>query len=190
MIKNEENKLGIILKATLNLTEKVGLAGLKMSDIAKEANIATGTLYIYFKSKEELLNALYVEVMKVSASAIVSEIAHLPIHVQLYKMWKTALTSLVSNHQRIIFLEQFVASHYISETNKNNETAFTNYLKDLLDNGKKENVIKDADIDILTSLITGFLRNFAFHLVRNNNGILTEELTDKSFSLCWEAIKE
>jgi AcrR family transcriptional regulator len=188
--KNEENKLEIIFSATLNLTEKVGLGGLKMSDIAKEANIATGTLYIYFKSKEELLNALYIEVKKVSASAIVSEITHLPINIQLYKMWKTALNSIVSNYNRIIFLEQFVGSQYISEINKSKEMAFAKYLKDLLENGKNSSEIKDVEIDILTSLVIGFLRNYAFHLVRNNNGQLTEELIDKSFSLCWEAIKK
>lgn len=184
-----ENKLEIIFNATLNLTGKVGIAGLKMSSIAKEANIATGTLYIYFKSKEELLNALYINVKKVSASAIVAEINHLPINVQLYKMWKTALAGMVSNSLRIIFLEQFVVSPYISKDNKDKDAAFANYLKKILDEGKQENVIKNIDSEILISLITGFIRNFSSYLVHNKNGQLTDELVDESFSLCWNAIK-
>lgn len=105
-------------------------------------------------------------------------------------MWKTALDSLVSNNLRIIFLEQFVISPYISESNKEIDTAFRNYLKNLLDNGKKENLIKEIDSDMLISLIIGFIRNFSSHLVNNNDGQLTEELIDESFSLCWEAIKK
>lgn len=183
-------KLNQIFNATLSLTGKVGISGLKMSNIAREANMATGTLYLYFKSKEELLNALYLDVKKVSASNIVSEINHLPINIQLYKMWKTALTALVSNHFRIIFLEQFVASQYISETNKSNDALFSRYLRRLLNDGKKENVIKDINNDMLISLILGYIRNYAFHIVQNQNGLLTDILIDESFALCWNALKK
>jgi len=59
-----------------------------------------------------------------------------------------------------------------------------------LNNGKRDNVIKDIDNDILIALIIGFVRNFSFHLVHRNNGQLTEQLTDSSFALCWDAIKK
>lgn len=190
MTEIEVKRLVQIFCSTLRLTGKVGIAGLKMSDIAKEASMATGTLYIYFKNKEELLNALYLRLSKEGALAIVGEINHLPINVQLYKMWRAALESLVSNNLRIIFLEQFLISPYISESNKAIDTSFRNYLKGLLDMGKKQSLIKDADNDILISLIIGFVRNFSSHLVNEHEGRLTEESIDKSFSLCWEAIKK
>jgi len=189
MKDSTENRLSQIFEATLNLTGKVGIAGLKMSRIAKEAKMASGTLYIYFKSKEELLNALYFKLQEESAPAIVKEIDHLPINIQLYKMWKIALENLFSNNFRIIFLDQFLISPYISEANKELDTDFKKYLKGLLDNGKKENLIKDIDSDMLISLIIGFVRNFSTHLV-NNEGQLTEKSIDESFSLCWEAIKK
>ena len=190
MSKNAEDKLNRIFDATLRLTGEVGIAGLKMSSIAKEASIASGTLYIYFESKEELLNALYVKLQKEGASAITGEINHLPINIQLYKMWRIALKSLVSNRMRMIFLEQFVVSPYISEANKDTDAAFINYLDNLLNHGKSESLIKDIDNDMLISLIIGFVRNFSLHVVRNCNSHLTEELIDESFSLCWNAIKK
>ncbi|RKN83537.1 TetR/AcrR family transcriptional regulator [Ulvibacterium marinum] len=184
------DKLNRIFNATLNLTGKVGIAGLKMSSIAKEASMATGTLYLYFKNKKELLNALYFKLQKESAPALISEINHLPIEIQLYKMWSLALKRLVENNLRIIFLEQFLISPYVSESSKEMDARFRNYLRDLLDKGKKENQIKDVDSNILISLIIGFLRNFSTYIFKDKEGELSEKSIDESFSLCWEAIKK
>ena len=190
MTENAEHRLDQIFEATLRLTGRIGIAGLKMSSIAKEAKMASGTLYIYFKSKEELLNALYHKLQRESAPALIDEISHLPIDIQLYKMWKVALERLVANNLRIVFLEQFLISPYVSEANKKLDTTFRNYLKNLLDKGIKENLIKDTDSNMLISLIIGFIRNFSSYLVNDMDGRLTEDLVDQSFSLCWEAIKK
>ncbi|MES1163645.1 MAG: helix-turn-helix domain-containing protein, partial [Rhizobacter sp.] len=55
----DDEKLRSIATATFALVEQTGLSGLTMAAIAREAGLATGTLYVYFKSKEELLVALY-----------------------------------------------------------------------------------------------------------------------------------
>ena len=190
MVKDSEKiKLNKIFDATLRLTGNVGIAGLKMSHIAKEASIATGSLYINFKNKEELLNALYDKLQGESAPAIIKDIAHLPIHVQMYKMWAIALDRLVAANNRIIFLEQFVVSPFISEKNKQRNMDFKMYLKNLLDKGKVENNIKDVDTDMLITLIIGFLRKYSTHIVTEKNSNLTDTLIDESFNLCWNAIK-
>jgi AcrR family transcriptional regulator len=44
----DENKIEVIYEATLKLVLETGFNGLKMADVAKAANLATGTLYIYF----------------------------------------------------------------------------------------------------------------------------------------------
>lgn len=54
-----DDKLRAIAKATFTLVEQNGLSGLTMAAIAREAGLGTGTLYVYFKSKEELLVALH-----------------------------------------------------------------------------------------------------------------------------------
>ncbi|MEO1031212.1 MAG: helix-turn-helix domain-containing protein, partial [Bacteroidota bacterium] len=59
MRTKDENKLMAIFDATVHLTATVGIAGLKMSLIAKEAEIAAGTIYLYYKNKKDLLNAVY-----------------------------------------------------------------------------------------------------------------------------------
>jgi AcrR family transcriptional regulator len=52
------DKPSLILDAALSLFRQYGYRRTSMEDIAQAANVAKGTLYIYFKSKDELFEAL------------------------------------------------------------------------------------------------------------------------------------
>ncbi|MCM3340416.1 TetR/AcrR family transcriptional regulator [Paenibacillus sp. MER TA 81-3] len=54
------DKLHLILDAAYELFGSDGFYETKMSDIADKAGIAKGTLYLYFKSKEQLFTAMTV----------------------------------------------------------------------------------------------------------------------------------
>ena len=54
----DPRKRTTILKAARTIFLKDGYASTKMSDIASEAGVAPGTLYLYFESKEALFKAL------------------------------------------------------------------------------------------------------------------------------------
>ena len=57
-VKSSKTKLDVseqIFDATDRLMAKEGLHHLSMHKLAKEAGIAAGTIYLYFKSKDELL---------------------------------------------------------------------------------------------------------------------------------------
>lgn len=56
--KNKLIKYNSILEASEKLMSDNGLDSLNMDDVAKEAKIAKGTLYLYFKSKEEIIAKL------------------------------------------------------------------------------------------------------------------------------------
>ena len=57
-LKGTADKHSLILDAALNLFRQYGYRRTSMEDIAQGANVAKGTLYIYFKSKDELFEAL------------------------------------------------------------------------------------------------------------------------------------
>ncbi|HUD52724.1 helix-turn-helix domain-containing protein [Parvibaculum sp.] len=52
------DKRALIIDAALNLFRHYGYRRTSMEDVAGAANVAKGTLYIYFKSKDELFEAL------------------------------------------------------------------------------------------------------------------------------------
>ncbi len=54
----KENRRQVILDAAITVMQSHGLHGLNIDLIAQETNLAKGTIYLYFKSKEEILSIL------------------------------------------------------------------------------------------------------------------------------------
>jgi AcrR family transcriptional regulator len=64
------DKKQLILEAASELFSKVGYFETTMKDVAQKAGIAVGTIYIYYKNKEELLDGIY----KFAASILLDRI--------------------------------------------------------------------------------------------------------------------
>jgi len=58
MISKRQEKFELILEAALKVIAENGFHGSQVSKIAKEAGIADGTVYLYFKNKEDILISL------------------------------------------------------------------------------------------------------------------------------------
>jgi AcrR family transcriptional regulator len=58
------DKRRAILDSAVRLIARSGLHNTPMSALARDAGVATGTLYLYFPSKEAMINALYLELLE------------------------------------------------------------------------------------------------------------------------------
>jgi TetR/AcrR family fatty acid metabolism transcriptional regulator len=64
-----------IIDAAVRVFARNGFYNSRVSDIAREAGIASGTIYLYFKTKDEILVTLFREKMTAFVSALRTEIA-------------------------------------------------------------------------------------------------------------------
>src|ERR1700720_3096417 len=102
----DEQKVALFYASTLTLVSQVGLVGLTIPLIARQSKVATGTLYIYFKNKEELILSLYKEIKKnFQTRMFVDYDPAVPVKDSLRKMWENSLTYAVSNYEEQIFLQ-------------------------------------------------------------------------------------
>ncbi len=53
-----EAKESSILDAAERIFSKAGFDGAKISDISRAASVAEGTVYLYYRNKQDLLNAV------------------------------------------------------------------------------------------------------------------------------------
>ena len=187
MRTKDKNKLASIFDATVNLTAKVGIGGLKMSLIAKEAEVAAGTIYLYYKNKQDLLNAVYTNLKTEGIFSVMGKIEHLPIEVQLFRLWEVAFDYHVSHINKSIFKEQFELSPMISQENLSMEEDSMSYLHRTLDEAKKKGVVKPIDNEIMISLIIGFMKHLS---TQSTNKVLdvNEDVKHLCYSMCWDAI--
>lgn len=87
------NKKELILKAMMDLLKEEKGAACSVSDIAKKAGIGKGSIYYYYKSKEEIFDALvehvYNEIIEkcrlITENAQVNSIEKLSLLIKSYK---------------------------------------------------------------------------------------------------------
>ena len=71
------DKREAILRAAIKVFAQKGYFNSKVADIAKEAGIADGTVYLYFKSKDEILHSIFDRAMEEFISEGKREIAEI-----------------------------------------------------------------------------------------------------------------
>src|SRR5215470_3493013 len=103
----DEGKAQDILRAALDEIQAVGLAGLSIEAVARRAGVATGTVYIYFKGKEALLEALYLQTKQAFADFVLRDDG-LPLRAAFARMVKAFLDYVLEHNAEIVFMGQLV----------------------------------------------------------------------------------
>src|SRR5437867_2347128 len=78
LIMRDPDKPQQIIDAAVRVFARKGYFNSRVSDIAREAGIAAGTIYLYFKTKEDILVTVFREKMAEFVSALWRAIAEEP----------------------------------------------------------------------------------------------------------------
>jgi len=187
MRQRDESKAQSILAATLDEVRGVGLAGLSVEGVARRAGVATGTIYTYFKSKEALLEALYLHV-KARFSALVLRDEGLPLRAAFSRMTQAYLDYALENEAEIIFMGQIVNSPYMTDRTRETAALGVRALSDILERGKAEHLLKDIDTAWMTTFLNSVLRDMA-PLARPMDPAQRAAFQERVAGLCWDALK-
>ncbi|RFS16075.1 TetR/AcrR family transcriptional regulator [Emticicia sp. C21] len=191
MRAKDENKEILILESALKMIARIGLAGLKMSDLAKEAHLATGTLYIYFRDKEELIRKLYLYLLrKSSANVIQGILTNEPLKKRVNKICYNFLIYNLEGPEYGAFFEQYYRSPFFHETESvlAEETAVMQPFYELIIEGQRQGIIKETEPELLVTLICGMLETMAKVSFYSQKSISDKEW-ETIFSIIWDGIK-
>ena len=185
----DDKKAEQIFKATLELVKKKGVAGITMNEIAVAAKIATGTLYIYFRSKEELINALFTECRKASADIYFTNYdPAMPFKTGFKTIWLNLLKHKMERFEEAVFLDQCYHSPFITEDTKAMTKEALHPLFKLMERGKNEGLVKEMDTLVLLFFMVGSINEivkYSFYSGKKLSGPVIENV----FNLCWDGLK-
>ncbi len=182
-------KLAKIRDAVVVLAGRGGLVGLSMNEIARKAGIATGTLYVYFAGKEELLRSVYWEIKQATAAAYFHRLdPTLPLKTRLRTIWMNALSHRREHYDEAVFTTQYYQSGLIGEEGRQETHRLFAALFDVLEEGRRHLILKEID-PILTAcfLIAPAVEMAA--LERSGALTLTPQICETAWQLAWDAIK-
>lgn len=89
-----------ILDAALTVFSARGFAAAKLDDVAKEAGVSKGTLYLYFESKEALFEAMALELMRVPVMAQLDTIAKAETATEALRQLIQFMTRMLDDTRR------------------------------------------------------------------------------------------
>jgi AcrR family transcriptional regulator len=185
----DEHKQQQILQATLALVEEQGIAGLSMAMVAKKAKVATGTVYIYFESKEALLNHLYISVKRRFADSIFNGCSEGdPVKLCFQKICHAYIDYLLENYAAMVFMHQFVNSPFVAETSVSTGMQYMQPLVELMERGKKEMLFKNLDTMFMISFLHGSISEFLGFLKRQPKPSYKNYYAQMT-AVCWDGLK-
>ena len=138
-----EDKKKKILESALKLFNEKGIDNTSTSLISKEAGVAAGTLYVYFKTKVDLIMELGTSIQKESLESFVDLIESPVGYESLEKFWHERVEWGVNNPDKYKFMIQFKSSPY---NIKNTDIKIPDHEKKLLnliEEGIKNKILKD-----------------------------------------------
>lgn len=186
----DPGKIPLIYDATLSLIMKSGYTDLRMAEVAREAGMATGTLYIYFKSKEELINKLflYLKEEKIIQMFENTDPAD-SFFLSFKKLWTAYFTISLRDYPNMLFIEQYAYSSLLSAETRSRSDELVAPLLDILIKAQEADLIMKIPPEIMLSHIMGATLEIVKYFI-NTSTHPSPEIFEQSFQMTWNSIRK
>jgi len=178
------DRAALVRRALVELVAERGFRGTSMAAVAEQAGVATGTAYVHYGSKDELIIAAYREVkLELGRSAVTGIDPDATPSERFNTLWKGIHAHLAADPVRARFLVQIDASPYATEAHAaaagdpDDELMAAASASDLVA------VLVDLPLDVLYDLGMGP----AVRLVASGIDLEDAEL-DRLATACWRAV--
>ena len=188
-LPKSQQKRDALVKATIRLVNNNGFHATPMSKIAKMAEVSPGTIYLYFKNKQDLVNQVYIEV-----KAAFSEFAFrdykedLTVKEGFKNIWKNIAEFKLKEIEEAMFLSQCDNTPIIDEPSRQEGLKHLQPLLDLLERGQKEGIIKPVSPYMLYAFS---IYPIAFFMNMQEREIfkLSKRNIEEAYEMAWNSIK-
>ena len=179
-----------IKDAALKLFVERGFHNTPTSLIAKEAGVATGTLFHYFKTKEELINALYLEIKDEMVQALEKHLNEQEaIKAKMKQFFFNAVTWAMENPEQQSFFMQFSNSPFIDQlTREEGQERFSGMFT-IIEEGKNTDVLKNMPTLLMFEILQGMFNGTIKYFMQNQEEMNKQNKLEEVFPVFWDAIK-
>lgn len=188
------DKREAILRAATKVFANKGYFNSKVADIAKEAGIADGTVYLYFKSKEEILHSIFNRAMDEFISEGKEEIAKLEkAEDRLRRIAELHLERLGADREMAVvfqvelrgstkFMEEFSASGFAD---------YLDIIRRTIEEGQNQGVFR-KDIHPITcaKILFGALDEMVTNWILSKNSYPLAPIVDEVLKIFFGGIYE
>ncbi len=183
------DKREAILKSVLKLVNREGFYHLNMKKIAQEAGVAAGTIYLYFKGKEDLINALYAMVVNEFNQYVLAGYEdNKAVRENFFEMMTRAVDFYLSQPDNFSFIEQYTYAPFLFKENQDENFLLLLPIYKMMREGKAQGIIRNIPDAILLSLIHGPMNTIIKLHLAHKTDLNKKGARQKFNEAAWEAI--
>jgi len=165
----DENKHQKILQAAIKVFSEKGFYNSRVSEIAKEANVADGTIYLYFKNKDDILISLFEEEFAKVVRNMRTELAREKDALQKIKRFAITHLSIVSHHPHlaeVMGVEVRQSTKFMKEYVNQPFIEYLNIIRSVVIEGQEKGLLrKDLTPGVMKRALFGALDEMARYWV-------------------------
>jgi len=178
------------LQTALKLFASQGLQNTSTADIASEAGTAAGTLFLYFPTKQDLINELVLWISKAEADRINSLLTPaLSVREAFYTIWDGSIRWLLENPDAYRYSQQIRDSGLISDEVTRKSGEFFSFYYDTIQKGLQEGVIKPYPVDLIGGFLYQDIVAVMNHLQVQPDTSALHISIQQGFEIFWDGIK-
>ncbi len=182
-----------IIQAAIEVFSKSNFQNSSISEIAQKADIAEGTIYQYFKNKEDLFFSIPAQKTKEFCEEL--DLHLQGIHDAVSKIRKLVWYYLYffkmnPDYARTLMLEMRVSKSFIQSKTYGSLKEFTDKVIEIIKEGQEEGIVrKDINLYLIRELMLGILEHRVTRwLLKEENYDLLENYSEV-FDLIFNGIK-
>lgn len=181
-----EDKRNAILAATTDLVAEQGL-GAATAEIAKRAGVPHGSVFTYFETKAELLNALYLELKTELTDTVSGAVpAGDDTRTQLHHLWVSWAHWGASNPSKRRVLAQLSVSDQITELSRKTAYASAGSSLALIQRASASGVLRDAPLQYVGALVETWVATTTDFMIRDPER--ADDFCEFGFEAAWRAL--
>jgi len=187
--KNQIDKRERILAAAVKVFAENGFHNSKVSEIAKKAKVADGTIYLYFKNKDDILISLFEQSLTLLINNVVESIKNVSDPLEKLRVFIRMHLQSVEQYPglaEVMQVELRQSHKFMKEYVPERLAAYLNIISDIIEEGKKAGHIR-AEIHpaLFKRALFGAMDEIALHWVLiKRQKRRAYELSDSAQRLC------
>lgn len=187
------DKRAALLRAATKVFAHRGFFNAQVADVAREANVAAGTVYLYFRSKDDLLVSIFEQTMREAIADARQVMATAPEPLEALRrlarlhLERTgrdrdlAVVFQVELRQSTKFMEQF-STTLVRE--------YLGLLRDLIADGQRQRVVRhDIQPTLAAKLLFGALDEMATNWILSRRRYSLAAVADNVFDIFFHGVK-
>jgi AcrR family transcriptional regulator len=189
---SEKDKRKDILRAALELIVEQGFHGAPMDNIAERAGVGTGTIYRYFKNRDELISILYKDTYeRLNEFLIEGYPFNNSIRERFFHLTRRLILYYKNKPLECCYTEQFLSSPYRMADRKENIVNMIgdyDFIRSFFEEGKEHQLI--INVPVTMCLILSFAP-IVLTVRDHHSGFVTldDTMSETIVNMCWDCIK-